>query len=123
MLFDLGPVIGQLKSGSYVVTRFGGGDYVEGAYVAGETETLTIEASVQPASGKELQRLPEGERTSDYLSVWTQTELFGRQESKSPDRILVDGYTYEVALVNDWLSEGGYVHAVVQRLDEPRVIE
>lgn len=115
-LFDMGVVLSALPSGTYSLKRHGAGDYVEGVFVPGSVTTSTIQASVQPAGGKELQRLPEGERLQDYLAVWTTSELLTLEGSRAPDRLVIDGAEYEVVAVEDWLSEGNYYKAIVHRV-------
>ena len=118
-VLDLSGVIRALKSGTYTVTRYAAGDYDEGVYEEGATSTFTIDASVQPAGGKDLERLPEGERLKDYLTVLTPTELRTRADAASPDRVSIDGATYEVVEVADWFSEGNFYRALVHRLEAP----
>jgi hypothetical protein len=102
---------------TFTVTRYAAGTYTEGGYVAGTTSTFSIKASVQPVKGQELMRLPEGERLRDYLAVYTDTQLRSLQDDKAPDRISIEGYTYEVVAVDDWMTEGGYVKALVARVN------
>lgn len=116
-LVPVDSAINALASGTYTVTRYGAGSYSNGGATLGSSSTFTIRASVQPATGRELQRLPEGERVRDWLAIWTPTLLRTQEGSSAPDRISIDGYTYEVAIVDDWMSEGGYCKAIAQRLD------
>lgn len=113
---NVAPAILALSSGTYTVTRYAAGDYVAGKLTAGSTSTLSISASVQPVSGQELQRLPEGERVKDWLYVYTPTELNTREGKKAADKISIDGANYEVATVDDWATEGGFYRALVQRV-------
>lgn len=43
-------------------TRPAGGAYIDGVWVEGSPQTLTITTSIQPAGENELQLLPEGRR-------------------------------------------------------------
>jgi hypothetical protein len=112
----MGPTISRLASGTFTVTR-PSGNYVQGRWVEGAAETLEILASVQPATPKELQRLPEGDRTKAVIAIWTTTEL--RTASSPPgaqaDRVTYAGSTYEVQAVEAW-DLGGYWKALASRV-------
>ncbi len=79
---------------TFTVTRPAPGAHDgSGRWVAGETSTFSIVASVQPIR-RELLPLPEGRRVQDSRSIVTVTEL--REEDRLP--ILVNGVaqTFEV---------------------------
>ena len=82
------------------ITRTSAGAYVNGIFVAGTPSTpssITIQASVQPATGEDIKALPEGRRLDDYVKVYTDSDLQMLQEStgKQPDRLTWRGHTYE----------------------------
>jgi hypothetical protein len=82
----------------YVVTRTPAGTYSNGRYVAGTPFTLTIDAVVQPESGRELKVLAEGEYAEDHKVLWTSTALQTISPTTSvPDAIVISGDTYSVA--------------------------
>jgi len=60
-----------------------------------ETE-LTITASVQPTSGKILERLEINRREKDVKTVYTHTEILNN------DFIIIDTHEYEVNNVEDY---------------------
>lgn len=115
-VLPVAAVISALASGTYTVTRYGAGSYVEGEHTEGTASTFDIKASVQPMSGRELMKLPEGERTQDNLVVLTASELRTREGTAQADRLSIDGATYEVLGVEDWYSEGGFYRAHVRRV-------
>lgn len=62
--------------------------------------------SVQPASGKTLQRLPEALRTVDVMSFWVKGKIVADQACKYPDVIVHKGNRYAVQVVFDWTNWG-----------------
>lgn len=98
--------IGAFAS-NYTVTRYAAGTHsnTTGRFTPGSTSTLTIRASVQPASPSDVERLPEGMRGRDARRVYTETQLFPVRQGAQPrqaDTLVIDGYVYEVADVNYW---------------------
>lgn len=83
----------MLGTATYTVQRAAAGDYVDGRYVPGDNDELTVEASVQPISGRELQRLEEGERERITHKAYSTAELM------NGDVIEVDGDAFEVERV------------------------
>lgn len=95
------------KTGDYTVTRVVAGSYVSGLYVPGGTSTLSIEASIQPATGRDLQVLPEGQHGQETKVVYTTTELRTRRTTHDPDKITIDGETWECVTDERWEAFGG----------------
>lgn len=79
------------------ITRTAAGSYVDGLFVAGITSSITIQASVQPATGEDIKALPEGRRLDDYVKVYTDADLqvLGEVNGLQPDRLSWRGHTYE----------------------------
>ena len=79
-----------------------------GAYTDGvwsETSTnITILASVQPASGADMEPLPEGRRNTRTVKLYTDTPLKTSSEGVQADRVIVSGVTYEVVMVGEYQS-------------------
>lgn len=101
-----------IKTGDYTVTRTAVGSYNgSGIYVPGATSTFTISASIQPTSGRDLLALPEGQRTQENRTVYTETELKTRTPTTDPDKISIDGETWEVKTATRHYGHGG-VHTV-----------
>lgn len=114
---DASDVIASLDTGSYVVTRRAAATYdTHGRAQPGGTSTITIDASVQPASGRDLLRLPEGRRSIETRVVFTPTALLvGAQgAANEADLIAIDGKTWEVQQVETWPGAVGYYRAIVQ---------
>jgi hypothetical protein len=73
----------------------------DGRWSDGVAVDTSIAASVQPLGGRELATLPEGERHSDQIKVYTTTEIRtgSQHDGTTADRLVVDGIVYEVRAV------------------------
>jgi hypothetical protein len=114
---DFSDTIARFATGRYTVTRtpartYGGDGLVDPA----SPKTLTIEASVQPLRGRELERLPEGLRSSEVMQVFTTTELKTQSTSHEPDVIAIDGESWQVEIVERWKDLGNFYRAVVRKV-------
>lgn len=96
-------------TGAYTVNRHLRGRTVHGKVQEGANSTVLIYASVSPASGKDLLRLPEGRRANESFVVFTTTELYTGdhvspevQGHYNADRIVIDGKDFEVSHVETW---------------------
>jgi hypothetical protein len=74
-----------LGSASFTRTRYAASTVVNGRTVNGATTTSTITGSVQPLTGREVERLPEGVRQRVTLKIYTTAELRARITAR-PDR-------------------------------------
>jgi hypothetical protein len=54
----------------------GPGSYVNGHWVPGPTQVLTLQGSVHPASGQKLQTLPEGKRDVVGFEIYSDQQLY-----------------------------------------------
>lgn len=77
------------------------GNWVKGD---GSTGQFTVEASLQPVTGEDLELLPSGLKKTDVRKVYTPTELKTVDEDAGtePDVIIIDGKNYEVQTVEPW---------------------
>jgi hypothetical protein len=89
--------------------------FVNGRAQQGAPDEFEIEAAVQPATPKELARLPEGQRSREVIAVYTETELRIGGPGAAADRIGHAGATYEVHSVERW-DVGGFYKALAARL-------
>ncbi len=97
---SLTGVIGRMSTGSYTVTRRVAATYdTSGVRVAGASSTLSITASVQNISGRDLKSLPEGQHADDMRVLFTTTELRTRTPAYDADRVAIDGEAFEVVKV------------------------
>lgn len=75
-------------------------------------ETHVAQGSVQPATGKERELLPEGERTSETIAVYTPFALRMNDEGNvKADIIISQGKRYRVAMVQPWVVNGKYAYS------------
>ena len=107
---NLASVIANLGATIYTVTRLESNGYTDGRRNAPTASTLTILAMVQPLSGRELDRMPEGLQDKEVRAVWTTENLKvtvagGDHE---PDVITIDGAPYQVQTVENWSALGNY---------------
>lgn len=116
MIFDLSGAIATLGTGTYVVTRRVAAAPVGGRRAAPATSTISILASVQPATGLVVSRLPEGKRNREAMTLFTVTELKTAQDGNEPDLIVVDGGIFEVESVERWANAGNFYEVVLTRV-------
>lgn len=62
--------------------------------------------SVQPATGKTIQRLPEGLRVADVSEFYVKGTLVTDGSSLYPDILVFRGLRYQVQTVNDYSNWG-----------------
>jgi hypothetical protein len=62
--------------------------------------------SVQPASGRTLQRLPEAFRVANVSSFWIKGKIVADGSCQYPDIISFKGQRYAVQIVFDWTNWG-----------------
>ena len=82
-----------------------GGGYVDGLWVDSGETPIAITASVQPATGKDMQNLPEGRRNGAVFAVYTSTEIKTAEQGPSPtkaDQLVIGGVRYEALHVEPW---------------------
>lgn len=97
-------IIRSMGGKPYQVTRSGGGEYVKGEWVEIAQQTLQIVASIQPLSGREIERLPEGDRIREskkgYFveAVRPSSEITGA----AADLVLIEGKQFQVYNVEPW---------------------
>ncbi len=107
----------------YTVTRYqeqGTTDGIADPVVV--DSTFPIVASIQPATGKDLQRLPEGLRTSEVLAVWTKTflrvlgtvQVSGNRQP--PDTLVYESETYQIETCDRWVQAGNYFKVLARKV-------
>jgi hypothetical protein len=104
---SLTGVIASFATGTYVVTRspersFGS----DGRPDSASSSTFSVVASVQPPTGREAQRLPEGIRADEVRIVYVHERLHTRDDGYEPDIVAIAGEDYEVFRVETWDAFG-----------------
>ena len=87
------------------VTRYTGGNRVNGKWVEGTPYTFTIEASVQPLTARELELLPEGRRSSgeSYKLYSDPSPILNTvTSSENPDQVEIFSQNFEVYSIERW---------------------
>ena len=86
------------------VKRLTPGAYVNGFWVEGTESTVTIRASIQPASSADLKLLPEGKTLGGVYKVFTNEALTVAIEgtNQNGDRLTIGGSDYEVTTPIIW---------------------
>jgi len=79
-----------------------------GRYTRSSSTDSSIVAAYYPATGEQLKRLPENQRTEWTLAIHTKVAL---QTASAPagaqaDRLVIGGDTFEVVSVKAWDSDG-----------------
>jgi len=116
LAIDLSDVIASLATGTYTVTRQSVSAYgSDGRLDAPSTTTFSITACVQPVTGRELQRLPEGLQNQEVLAVWSPVELKTQGPGQDPDLVSIDGDSYEVHKLERWNTLGAYWRALLTK--------
>lgn len=78
----------------------------DGTFQKGEVSSETVLASLQPMSGNEIQRLPEGRRNKKSLKVFSAFPLniANAKTGLAGDILVINNERYEVWQVMDWTN-------------------
>lgn len=71
-----------------------------------EEKTINSIGSVQPASGRALQRLPEALRLANVSSFWFKGTIVASAPGKYSSILVFQGQRYQVQTVLDWTNWG-----------------
>lgn len=113
---DMSDVVESMITDTYAVTRRSASVYADGRLQDPVDQIFSINASVQPATGRDLQRLPEGTRTAEVRAIFTTSELLTQGVDQSPDVLAIEGFAYEVQTVEQWGSVGNYFKALAMKI-------
>lgn len=108
---NLGSAILALPTETITIERRSGA-YSNGLWVAvPDGSPFDIQASVQQATGRDLQRLPQGQRKEGGLVLFIPSDdatvrIADKAAGKLADRFSFRGDLYEIDHVEDWTSEG-----------------
>lgn len=90
-----------LETEKITITRVAAGTFNKGQHEEGaETVIPDVLVNIQPVTGQELLQLPESNRESVELSIYSKTEI------KNGDQITreIDSLDYEVLHVRNWTA-------------------
>jgi hypothetical protein len=68
--------------------------------------TVNTFGSVQPASGRTIQRLPEAMRVANVSSFWVKGKIVASEPGKYSSILVFKGTRYQVQTVMDWSNWG-----------------
>lgn len=69
--------------------------------------------SVQPATGKVLQRIPEALRLNDYSTFWFKGQIIASEPGKYASILVFKGKRYQIQSIQDWSNFGaGYTEGL-----------
>ena len=88
------------------LTRADTGSYVKGKWVEAGHKSINFFSTVQPATGRDLEILPEARRSSDSYVLITDFELrtVTVDRKTNPDIVRLFDEQYEVAHVKRWTN-------------------
>ena len=91
------------------------GDPIDPGY-----NVISMRAIVQPATPRELMRLPEGDRTRETMLVHTKSQLVTTtvKDKKLADRMRYDSRTWEIVRCEDWSRQGNFWRSFAQKIEE-----
>ncbi len=80
------------------VTRTAPGSYVNGYWQPGEPTVMTIRMSIQPLRVDEMDALPEGQRSSRAVKIYSEAELLPTDQATSQEADVITwlGKSWEV---------------------------
>jgi hypothetical protein len=87
---------------TFIIKTPGAGSRVKGKWVDGALVESTIEASVQPMNGEDLQSVPENRRASGVYKIFTSSNLILLSEATNPPLIIIDGEDFEIFHKEPW---------------------
>ena len=120
-MINVGPVVSLLASDIIEVTTCTGGYDSAGVYQLDPwpvpPPTRQLRCSVQPTSGKDLERVPEGQRINASITVYSRESLtLGAVPAVVPDRFTWRGQEYAAIGSSQWDS-AGYWRTVLVKVE------
>ncbi len=115
---NLSGTILRLANGTYVVRRYAPTTYVGGRAQTPTPTVFTIRAIIVPANPRDLQRLPEGERSNDRIRVFTTERLNTADVATSTlsDRVVYRDLEYEVEAVEDYDAAAAFFKITARKV-------
>ena len=113
--------ITNLANATLTVTRRQEAAPINGRAQPATTSTLSILASAQPTSGRDLLRLGDGRITGDRWTVYTKTRIYigsteaGTEGGYLPDLITIGDKQHEVEHLEHWSAFGSEHYKAICR--------
>lgn len=110
----------DLGTGTYTVTRTAAGTRALGRYTTGAVTTFTAAMGIEPATGRQLKDLPQGQQADETVAIYTATELKTRTPATGPDFVSYHGEQWAVVQVKIWEGFGEtHYECLAQRAPSP----
>lgn len=122
MLFALAGLAVDLAATPHTLRTWPAGSYIEGEWIQGEAVETPIRAVMQAPSARDLESLPEGERTEGLVTVWSRTPLNSADEddtTRADEIINARGDAYRVVKVEE-RAEAGFYRAIARLITHDR---
>jgi len=89
----------------------------DGKWVLEDQEPKEIWGIVQPSTPNEIEFLPEGERSGEYITVHSKETISITRLRGTPDQIEWHGQKYKIVKASQWLDYG-YFETVCSRISK-----
>ncbi len=104
---------------SFSVERRDAGQVINGRHVRAESFTFLAAGAIQNSDADTIAMLPEGIRTDDVITIWTEQELRTAEDGvHEADQITVRGKVWEVHQVKTWQREGNFFRVVCVKVGQ-----
>lgn len=98
-----------------VFQKWTGNTFQEGIAVPTFAEGVELSASVQPVRTEIYEKLGL-DFQKDYVTVHASVQMNGTDKQATPDRMIYDGFVWNVQKSNNWFSYDGWSSAVFIRI-------
>lgn len=97
-------LVGRFLTGEYTVIRSQSGTYVRGRYVAGPTEEIKVDGSLQPSNARELKLPEEGNRLRQYWKLYSDEPVLVNSMATlaKGDKVVINGELYRAMALTSW---------------------
>lgn len=121
-LFALAGIAVDIAATPHTLRTYPAGAWVDGEWIVGAATETPIRAVMQAPSARDLESLPEGERTEGVVTVWSRTPLNTSDEDdqQGADEVInCRGEAYRIVRVQE-RAEGGFYRAIARLITHDR---
>lgn len=91
------------------------GAWVKGEWVPGTVSTVNFTGIITPASPKDIDQIPEGDRVTGMMAFYSLVEIFVTRTTGTSDILVWGSEDYKVVWCNPY-SDYGYYKALAVRM-------
>lgn len=94
------------------------GSFIDGVWTEETPTQIPLTGIIQPASPKELKMLPEGDRITGAIVIYSKIPIFltrTGEEQGTSDKVYWKGDYYKLLNVSDW-SDSGFYTGIAERI-------